>query len=294
MPFNIEDQYQQHLYSSFDEEGGNYNPSSYKRPAKPNTKKYVPNKIKVLILNNPSKLNKKLLMFFNDNLNIMNNKGMFFDWIVVYEDEMEQYEDQQITEFPVLIYEKEQIIGVNAIIKRLKLGISGPKSQSFNRGKAENGESDLRNYFLNEIDDNADEDADEDDVFASTVTQRVAAMNKARQANGQPTLKMSNPEIHERTARSASRQNNYKFDDNSAGRKDPLQHAMNNARKKAGMTRTNNQRIDNLEYEEGDRNREHDAVSVVDIAKSTSTGSIDDELMVKYWENNTESEGDFY
>lgn len=342
MPFNIEDQYQQYLYpesvgmNNMDS-GANYNPAAYvvNEQGNPNTaKKIVSGGIQVLILNEPSKINKKLLKFFTSNIDLMNQNDMFFEWIVVYEDEMEQYEEQQITEFPTLIFKNEHIIGADAIIdylmdsipeeglKNIQTG-GGSSSRAGNlrrgRGKTskpnEGGaDAEIRNYFLRELDNRQEDDADEDDVFASTVTQRVAAMNKARQLNGQPTLKMSNPEIHERTARAASRQNKYKFNENAQDYNDSLQSAMSSARKQTERQRGGNPRArrspadsdglrgdsrdDNLnfpQHEEDDFRDDADekviesaTSSTVDIVKSTSNGSMDDELMLRYWENNTE------
>ncbi len=322
MPFNIEDQYQQYLYpeslGSGSNNDTNYGPMDYVDGKTSNARSVFPedrdDSIKVLILNNPSKINKTLLKFFTKNIDIMNQNGMIFDWIVVYEDEMEQYEEQEITEFPVLVFKNEHIIGADAIINYLLEGIPEENLKSSQVSKKNKNylnsdhrrksitsinasgvgaDSDIRNYFLREL-DNHQEDADEDDIFANTVTQRVAAMNKARQINGQPTLKMSNPEIHERTARAASRQHNYRFNEGPQNYDKSLQNAMNTARKQterhhvAHQTRARNDNLDEHGDDAHDNNFTPNTPNAVDIAKSTSDGSMDDELMLRYWENNTE------
>ncbi len=321
MSFNLEDQYQQYLYpESLDiDKSINYNSSfnfdGNQKIIKPQNaigRGSKMSNVQVLILNNPSKINKKLFNFFANNIDTFNQNGIIFEWIIVYEDEMEQYEEQEITEFPVIITDNDHIVGVDMIIDYLSGLVSDTElktepnypsrhrsknkgKKKLNNNKLSNDDSDIRNYFLKEL-DNKEEDDDEDDIFANTVTQRVAMMNKARQKNGQPTIKMSNPEIHERTARAASRKNNYKFD-NDQNYDDTLQNAINNARKNINQqtnNRTSEPRTNNLELdhdeEEFRKNNIKQTPSPVDVAKSTSTGSIDDELMLRYWENNTESE----
>jgi hypothetical protein len=307
MPFNVEDQYQQYLYPDAmdfvnNERTGqvpaynDYSPSpNLEQPRESQRPKLPANAAKVLILNNPSKLNKKLIKFFVTNLDYMNSKGMFFELIVVYEDEMEHYDEQDITEFPMLIDGREQIAGVDSIINNLRSKISNTKNGRIAGGGngrgggggggngGGGGDNELRNYFLKEL-KNDDDDVDDNDMFANTITQRVAAMNKARSASGQHTIRMSNPEIHERTARSASKHNNYGFNDDVGKYDDPLQNAMQTARRKP-YTAPTPQRGDNLEYIPPEETPRYDAPSATDIARATSKGSMDDDLMLKYWEN---------
>lgn len=307
MPFNIEDQYQQYLYPDAmdfvkNESSGrhvaaasNYSPqpTNANMNANANAKRapLPPNAIKVLILNNPSKLNKRLIKFFTTNIDFMNRNGMFFEWVVVYEDEMDHYEEQNITEFPVLINGNEQIAGANGIIDRLRGSMSSSKQQGSRPSTGGNDDSELRNYFLKELDNKNDDDMDEDDMFANTITQRVAAMNKSRSVNGQHTVRMTNPEIHERTAKSASKHNNYNFNESRGDSRgasnydNPLQNAMNNARKQTGKSASKPARADNLEYTPAEETSRRDAPSAAEIARTTSKGSMDDELMLRYWEN---------
>lgn len=289
MAFNIEDQYQQFLYPDAidyvnNERNGrveiyqDYNKvDNHSRGSKPSL---PPNAIKILILNDPNKLNKRLIKFFMSNLEYMNSKNIFFDWIVVYDDEIDNYEEQDITEFPVLISEREKISGVNAIINRLQNIIASTKNTR-GRSNIDGSEGELRNYFLRELDDKRDDDMDEDSVFAQTVTQRIAAMNKSRQAAGQHAIRTSNPEIHERTARAASRNNNYGFNEGTTY--DPqryTRHSENN----------NATRKDNLEYVPPEETPRQEAPTAAEIARVTNTGSIDDELMMGYWENQQETD----
>ncbi len=270
MSFNIEDQYQQFLYPDAMEHIKNERQgkiSIYDDYVKPvQKKKPLPsNAIKVLIMNNPSKLNKRLIKFFTANLDYMNSKNIFFEWIVVYDDEMEHYEDQNITEFPMLILNNEKIAGAGAIINKLQFIINDTKRNI--KKEQMGGDGELRNYFLKELDNKEDDDMDENDIFANTITQKIAAMNRKRQSAGQHTIKNSNPEVYERTARGASKKYNF----NDSNHRQPAE------------------RDNNLEYKHP-RDLSAGPPSASEIARVTNSGSIDDELMQKFWENMEETE----
>ncbi len=299
MSFSIEDQYQQFLYPDAmdymaNERNGNVSVyQDYSSPPPQPDRGYStgasqqtqtrnalpPNAIKILILNAPSKLNKRLIKFFMSNLEYMNTKGMFFDWIVVYEDEMEHYEEQNITEFPMLITEREKIAGASSIISKLQSMISGTKRASSSYASGNDPDGELRNYFLKELDNKQDDEVDDNDMFKNTLTERIAAMNKTRQASGQHAVKTTNPEIHERMARSASSNNNYNFDDRTRGGFDPHRYTRHTQPPVAAG------RTDNLEYVPPEETPRNEAPSAADIARYTSNGSIDDQLMMNYWEN---------
>lgn len=284
MAFSLEDQYQQYLYPdamNHVEKEDNYAVQIDKH------KKALPsNAIKVFILDKPSNVNKRLIKFFKANLDYMNKKGLFFDWEIVYEDEVDFYEDQNITEFPLMMYNDDHIVGANAIIDALKTPSSNKKqyhsggdrgSHGSHGGRGGNGgrrpgnvnidnEENLKDYFTKELENKDDDDMDDDEIFANTITQRVAAMNKARTVNGQPSVKMSNPEVYERTARDASRNKTYNFNENQQ----PVR------------------RDDNLAYH--DNQTETAGASTVDILRQkkkngSADTQMDDQMEMQFWEN---------
>jgi hypothetical protein len=134
--------------------------------------------IKVLMLNSKSEFNMKLIRFFKQNLYILNKKGMKFEWVVVFEDEMEMYEQQGLDKFPVMIFNGKNIIGTNSIIDTLKG--KPPVQEEYHH------QADTRDILYNMIRDK-DEGLDDEDNYSKTITQRMANMNRLRQQHGQHT-----------------------------------------------------------------------------------------------------------
>lgn len=268
MSFSLEDQYQQYLYPTepnYSEEIPKKIPKRVKKPA--NTK--------LLLLNKKSKANQRLIKFLKRNLDLLNSKNIIFEWVVVYDDEIDYYDEQNINEFPLLIYNKQHIVGVNSIIDFLHKIIEppAPKRTRERNIQAPQDEDEVRNYLLSEVKNDNDDDMDDDDMFRNTITQRIAAMNSARKTQGQHTISMSNPEIHDRMARTASKSHNYKFDQDEAPRFQREQ-----------PTRQISQRADNV------MPQPFKPPSPAEIAAQTSNGSADDELMLGFWENLEETD----
>jgi hypothetical protein len=124
MSFSLEDQYQQFLYPMEADDSPQKN--IYTCGDKKSVAARPAQNIKILLTSNASKPNKKLLKYFKQNLQPLNKAGLVFNWIVVYEDEMDLYEDQGITSFPVLIH-TETIVGVADIIDYLDWATSEKK-----------------------------------------------------------------------------------------------------------------------------------------------------------------------
>lgn len=265
--FNMEEQYQQYLHPDPSESDFSDSIPSAIRSVKGagsartnKAKNRTP--VKILQINKNSALNKKLLSFFNTGLDKLNATGYIFDWILVYPEEIDLYEEQGIKSFPVMLIDEKKITGTNAIIDFF--GGAKCKKVRFaaNTKISKNDDDMVRNYLLNELDNKDDDGMDDDEVFANTVTQRINAMNKARGAGGQHTISMSNPEIHERSARSASRHNNFDFE------KRP----------------TKNQNLSDSGAGSVD--------SAANILRKTTSakGDLDDDLMLKFWQNQEETE----
>lgn len=218
MPFNLEKQYQEYLYpesvgvfegtGAGNRAGNGAGTGTAATAHRRQQKKALPkNVIKILLLNKPSKLNKRLLKFFNDNLELLNKRKAFFKWITVYESEIAEYEEQNITEFPVMISQRETIYGVNKIINALENIIYNRETFVKNEGDV------VRDYFIKNIDptDAGDDDYDENDAFSNSVHEKMTAMMKSRSMAGQHSPKTTNPEVYDRAARESkagSRRNN--------------------------------------------------------------------------------------
>jgi len=241
--------------------------SSYMGGINNRSKKNVPqysdsslpsNAIKILISNRNTKYNKKLLHFFNSNLESMNNQNIFFNWIIVYDDELQYYKEQNINNFPTLLLNERIIEGTDNVINTLKNIFNGSVNQSnINRRENNNaqGGADLRSYFLNELNGKEEDDGDDEDdnnnAFVKSISKRVANMNDARKISGQHSIKNINPEIHEQNAKKTK-------------------HIYNNIKEDNNV---------------GDNN-----LKTSDILRSQNTGSVDDELMLKFWENLEETD----
>lgn len=234
-----------------------------------------------ILLKKSSKLNKKLMGFFEDALYDLNNAGLKFDWIPVYEDEIEQYEEQDISKFPTLVIENTNIFGVSNIIDRLTYILntydtpqSDPHSNNRNVGYPTNRtrtadaptnrskpmvvqtDEDMKDFFMAELrpgtkNEPANEEDDDDD-FSKHVSQRMASMYQQRKQMGQDTPNSDNAEDQMHNRRT--------------GRETPQPNASKTVQNKAPANST----------------------KTMDIIKNNR--SLDDDFMNKYWENQETTE----
>lgn len=158
-----------------------------------------------ILLKDESKLNKKLIDFFKRRLLHLNSIGYVFEWIAVYEDELEFYEEQDITKFPMMLCNDEQIPGINNIIKVLSgdgESIQKPVRSVTSRKQSAiakvNNADDLKDYFMGEM-NNDDQEVDENEGTSTDFSKRMAEMNRSRKNAGLHTTSSSksNPEVHE-------------------------------------------------------------------------------------------------
>lgn len=233
-----------------------------------------------ILLKHQSKLNVRIINYFHKNLHMLNAKGIEFEWIPVYEEEIEVYEDQNITKFPVLIIGNDNIPGVSNILNTLDdiIGINSNVSNNrqINRNTSTNrnsnkasvkrdAEEETRDYMLYAMDPKNDKDDDnEGDAFEKDFSRRADDMNKARQNVGQHIVSVTNgnPEIHEKTNKTRGQNNN---------------------------TRENNVREENNQRAPKQKNIPAE-MSVADVVKNTSKGDAEDDMMAKFWENMEETE----
>lgn len=204
---------------------------------------------KVLLVNKKNSFNQKLIKFFKDNLDHLNGNNIVFDWIPVYEDEIELYSEQNITKFPCLVINDNNIHGTNAIINFLMSKLKSNSKNKYQVNRPEN-EDEVRDFLMHEIKETEkDEDQDEDDKFRNTISQKMADMNKMRGKMGLHTMSQTNPEMHDKMAPKKVR-----FEDQT-----PVQK--------------------NIEYTSNQP-------TPSEIIKRNSNGDMDDDLMARFWENN--------
>lgn len=160
-------------------------PMSIPRPA-PEKKQYV--KYKVL-LKQGSQLNKKIINYFKQNLSILNQSLCVFEWIAVYDEEIEYYDEQGIDKFPALILGNNNTMGITNIIQTLDNVTKTIKTISTVQRKGpqtkKETEEEMHEFLLRELKSkDADKEDDEQDSISNTISQRVSTMNKSRADNG--------------------------------------------------------------------------------------------------------------
>jgi hypothetical protein len=185
-------------------------PTPQKQTPKPKLKNYQ------VLLKQSSKLNKKIIEFFKRNLLSLNKSGYTFEWISVDEEEIDFYAEQDIDKFPSIIIDDNVIAGVSNITTTLQNFINpNPNNKGNNNNnnnnnnpnkqvaKKTNTESDLKDYFMNEIDPkgkNADNDDDEHETMQINMHKRAADMLSKRSSMGLENPNngtAANPEVHE-------------------------------------------------------------------------------------------------
>jgi len=160
-----------------------------------------------ILMKDDSELTERIINFFDRKLSQLNMKGFKFEWTIVTAEEEEYYEDEDITKFPTLLVNDENISGVSSIIKALKnmikFGANTTDSDQqlrqqrqqpqSDRPKMSNGSTDpnqsVRDYFLDNIkkddkNDDDDEDLDEGSKFATDMSKRISDMQEQRKQCG--------------------------------------------------------------------------------------------------------------
>lgn len=255
--FNLDEDIQDNIYMQRAKANAQVNQSQQLQQVQ----EYITYKI---LLKHDSKLNKKLIDFFKENLYELNTAGCKFEWIPVFDDEIEFYEEQDIYKFPVLILnETNNVIGVTNIIKRLNTVFGEPEPMQHRPAqKATNNQSksnpsfiqndeDLKEYLMNEIQPKGrDDDDDESDDVNKDISQRMASMFNQRKQMHQETPDMGD-KVQNRNKKSVG------FAPSSG----------NSQTTRANPASTN----------------------TMDIIKNNSK-TLDDDVMEKYWANQEETE----
>ena len=170
MPANSEEQCHKHIVK----------PQADAKQQKPLT-------VAKVLMKQMSKLNEKIVNYFKKNLLDLNASNFVFEWIAVYEEEMEYYEEQGLEKFPVLIVDNINITGVSNIFRYLNDIIESNRTvRKVKKSESIDIEVDeMHDFLLNELKSNDnDKETDEQEVFSNSIQHRVSAMHSARKAGG--------------------------------------------------------------------------------------------------------------
>ena len=206
MSLSPEEMYYNQLRDTANAGSCNVYDSNYNKPPRPLTKPQVRMEYK-LLLKHESKLNKELMNFFLKNLANLNKSGIAFDWIIVYNDELEIYAEEGITRFPMMITEdSDKIVGVTKIIQTLvnaahnnndSMKTMNKSSKKKNPAKSVRSADDIKGYMMDELNRNDEADIDENEVATNDLTRRASIMNEARKNNRMHVGNTSSPEIYD-------------------------------------------------------------------------------------------------
>lgn len=90
-------------------------------------------KVQLIFSNKSSDLNKKLIKFFNLNLLNLNKASLTFDFEVAHPENLEHYVSKGIKNYPILINNDTNVIGVEKIISYLKLHVKKHNDSIINK-----------------------------------------------------------------------------------------------------------------------------------------------------------------
>lgn len=89
--------------------------------------------LNLIVSNKASVLNKKIIDFFQLNLMSLNKAALIFDFEIAYPENIDEYTNKGIKNYPVLIHDKTSITGVEKIIKYLKMQVSKYNKRILNK-----------------------------------------------------------------------------------------------------------------------------------------------------------------
>ena len=90
-------------------------------------------KVRLLLSNKSSALNKKLIKFFKLNLLSLNKSSIIFDFEVAHPENMNKYIESGIKNYPVLINNNVSVTGVEKIIQYLKIHVKKHNDRIINK-----------------------------------------------------------------------------------------------------------------------------------------------------------------
>ena len=247
-------------------------------------------KYRVLLINKPSKLNKHLINFFKENLTLLNNNGCIFDWVIVYKDEISEYREQGYDKFPLMLFQNQKIYGVEGIIEFFSNTTESfiPRSQPVKKIPA--NEYDIKDYLFESLNEGGTDELDEGQEFNKNLQTRMnemmnvrashglAANNNFNQANQQPTNTVNNTGNNMRNNMGNNMGNN-------------VGNTVGNNRGNTVINNMANNDIDTRHIVNKTTETPNTApVSHIALNTSKKSNDPDDEMMMKFWENNEETD----
>ena len=250
---------------------------------------------RVLLMNHDKqdeKDNEKVIKYFHDKLYKLNKTGLIFEWIPVYEEELEFYEDQDIEKFPTIVINDEKISGFKGIIRYLNNIINGPvNSNRGNAGQRATGQAprkqkpvipagngeDMKDYFMAQLNNNKD-DADDEEDKGLDISKRLAKMNQARKSVGLHVGGTTgNPEVHDLNGR------------NNRARAPPR----GNQARVPARDQYDDYDDDNDTTEVTQRGSGGPlSLNTMDLIKQMGDDSVEQDMMEKFWDNMEETDMD--
>ena len=195
----------------------------------------------------PSIINKKIIKFLTANLFIMNKSKIQFNFQVATSENKDIFYNKNITNFPTLIYNNEQIVGIEKIMNYLK-----KKVMEYNK------------KILNKTDDDRVRD-----FWKETMGDCKKDENGVFKFNDDDDDDDTEKDLQHKIQKAFQQRNN--SDDNPKKTIDEKSTGVHMARK-SELSRNNN--IDETPS---------------DTLRGMGSGSIDDDLMAKFFENQEES-----
>jgi hypothetical protein len=138
------------------------------------------NKIQLFMTNNANAFNVKLLQFVGKNLAALNANNIFFDFIVVFPEEMDAYAESNIVDFPMLRGQNMSRVGTQNITQYL-----GSLLRDSNVIAAPKNDDIVRNYMQNEIDNKLDNEDTDGNQNTHAFQQRMHELTELRRNSGQ-------------------------------------------------------------------------------------------------------------
>jgi hypothetical protein len=161
----------------------------------------------VIFSNKPSKINKKLIQFFNLNLLNLNKATLVFNFEVAHPNNVKKYVNRGITNYPVMINPNgSKIVGVEKIIGELKGSVQQYNKRINNKTDKER----LDDYWKQTlgditIDESGKPKSDEEDT-TEDISKKVQAAFSQRNVESSTGKSLSKKSL--RTAPTMSRPNN--------------------------------------------------------------------------------------
>jgi len=158
--------------------------------------------VELIISNKPSEINKKVIKFLNANLYIMNKSQIQFNFQVATPETKDVFYNRNINNFPTLIYNNEQIVGIEKIMNYMKNKVVEYNKKILNKtdddrvrdfwketmGNCEKDENGI--FKFNDDDDDNEDDAEKD------MQRKIQKAFQERNNSEEEDKKESNKESH--------------------------------------------------------------------------------------------------